>query len=80
MIDAGAVHGIPAPVQRETTHLVLFASAAGAADLAQPSQAIGRAEVIEVLPQLSRIRIAGIKGLKDDQTFKAIATQLPSLL
>ncbi|WP_204141331.1 caspase family protein [Halomicronema sp. CCY15110] len=75
VIDAGELHGIPAPTPQETTQLALFPF-----DHADPhslSDAIGAASVVEVLPQLSRIHITGLPSLREDEVYRAIATSMP---
>jgi pimeloyl-ACP methyl ester carboxylesterase len=77
VIDGGAVHGIPQPSGEETTLLALFPFDTPLEQLRQLSQAIGEAQVIEVMPQLSQVRISGIENLAPEMTFKAVITSLP---
>lgn len=77
IIDGGAVHGIPQPLAGETMTLALFPLNASADELKTLSQAIGAAQVLEVLPQRSKVKITGISCLEPEQVFKAIATSLP---
>ncbi|QDL11787.1 caspase family protein [Brasilonema octagenarum UFV-E1] len=76
VIDGGAVHGIPQPVD-ETTLLALFPFESSAEQLRQLSGAIAQAKVLQVLPQVSKIQISGIENLNPDTTFKAVVTSLP---
>lgn len=76
-IDGGAIHGIPQPSASETTTLALFSFDVRADDLRELSKAIGEAQVLEVLPQRSRIKITDIPNVEPEQTFKAIVTSLP---
>ncbi|MBV9786917.1 MAG: caspase family protein, partial [Chloroflexi bacterium] len=80
-IDGGAVHGIQRPVtiagHAETTTLALFSIAAERLD--DLSASVGQAEVIEVLPQLSKVAVTLTDGTSPDpqQTYKAIVTSTP---
>lgn len=80
-IDGGAVHGIRPPVtiagHAETTTLALFSIAAER--LEDLSASVGQAEVIEVLPQLSKVAVALKDSTSPDpqQTYKAIVTSIP---
>jgi pimeloyl-ACP methyl ester carboxylesterase len=77
VIDGGAVHGIPQPNGDETTLLALFPFDTPLEQLRQLSEAIGEAQVIEVMPQLSQVKISGIENLVPETTFKAVITSLP---
>jgi len=77
VINGGAVHGIPQPSGLETTWLKLFPFESISEQLHQLTQAIGEAEVTQVLPQLSEVRLRGVADLAPDETFKAIVTSLP---
>lgn len=77
VIDGGAVHGIPQPSGDETTLLALFPFDTPLDRLHQLSEAIAEAQVIEVMPQLSRVRISGMENLAPETTFKAVITSLP---
>lgn len=77
VIDGGAVHGMPLPAKGETTLLALFLFDSPPKELQQLSAAIGEAQVLEVMPQLSKIEINGIGDLNPDITFKAVVTSLP---
>lgn len=80
-IDGGAVHGIVQPVtiegRAETTTLALFPITAES--LVDLSASVGRAEVTEVLPQLSKVAVTLTDGTSPDpqQTYKAIVTSVP---
>lgn len=77
VIDGGAVHGVPRPQGGETMELALFPIATQAENLRQLSHKVGSAQVNEVLPQLSQIRISKITDLDPGKTFKAVITSLP---
>ncbi|WP_207714073.1 caspase family protein [Scytonema sp. UIC 10036] len=76
-IDGGAVHGISQPVGDETTILALFPFDTPTEELRQLSTAIGEATILEVMPQLSQVRISGIGDLNPEMTLKAVVTSLP---
>ncbi|MEC4817472.1 MAG: caspase family protein [Scytonema sp. PMC 1069.18] len=76
-IDGGAVHGVPRRDGEETMHLALFPIETQGQSLRKLSNKVGEAEVTEVLPQLSKIRISGVTNLNQEQTFKAVITSLP---
>ena len=77
VIDGGAIHGIPQPFGNETTELALFPFDKASEQLRQLSAATGEAQVLEVMPQLSKVQISGIDNLDPDMTFKAVVTSLP---
>ncbi|MFN6569775.1 caspase family protein [Dendronalium sp. ChiSLP03b] len=77
VIDGGTIHGIPQPATDETTILALFPFDTPSEQLRQLSAAIGEAQVIKVLPQLSKVQISGVDDLNLDMTFKAVITSLP---
>ncbi|MBW4431624.1 MAG: caspase family protein [Pelatocladus maniniholoensis HA4357-MV3] len=77
VIDGGAVHGIPQSVGNETTLLALFPFDTHSEQLRQLSAAIGEAQVLEIMPQLSKIQISGIDNLAPEITFKAVVISLP---
>jgi hypothetical protein len=79
VIDGGAVHGIPQPSGDETTLLALFPFDSSPEGMQELSTAIGKAKVIAVMPQLSKIQISGVENLTADMTFKAVVTSLPLL-
>ena len=54
VLHAGAAHGIASPSPDGTTLLALFELTARPADLRDSSEAIGQAEVVEVLAATSR--------------------------
>ncbi|NMG09760.1 caspase family protein [Brasilonema sp. UFV-L1] len=76
-IDGGAVHGIPQPTGGQTTLLALFLFDSPPEQLHQLSAAIGRAEVTNVRPQLSTVKISDIEKLNQETTYKAVITSLP---
>ena len=77
VIDGGAVHGVQRPTKSETTLLALFPFESNIQDLHDSSKCIGKAEVTQVLPQLSRVKIGGVENLDQSQLFKAVVTSLP---
>ncbi len=79
VIDGGAVHGIAAPRDGESTLLALFPMDASAEQLRQLPTALAEAEVTEVLPQLSKLRLTTHpESLADTTiTFKAVVVGLP---
>lgn len=77
VIDGGAVHGIPSNIGDETTKLALFSFDSPPEQLRQISSSVGSAEVIQVLPQLSKVHFNGLTTSNTDITFKAVITNLP---
>ncbi len=77
VIDGGAVHGILQPAGNETTLLALFPFDTQSEQLRQLSTAIGEAQVLEIMPQLSKVQISGIDNLAPEITFKAVVISLP---
>jgi len=75
VMDAGELHGIPTPTPQETTQLALFPF--DYTNIPSLSDAIGVASVVEVLPQLSCIRITELPSLREDEVYRAIATSMP---
>ncbi|MCP6762317.1 MAG: caspase family protein [Fischerella sp. CENA71] len=77
VIDGGAIHGLPQPAGNETTLLALFPFDTPNEQLRQLSAAIGEAQVLEIMPQLSKVQISGIDNLTPEITFKAVVISLP---
>lgn len=80
VIDAGAVHGIPQPVEGgETTQLAIFPFDASQASLRDPKQAIGKATVIQVNPGQSLAAPKRFDGatLDTQTTYKVVVTSTP---
>ncbi|NEO13600.1 MULTISPECIES: caspase family protein [unclassified Moorena] len=78
VIDGGAVHGIPPVSGEETTRVAIFPFNSALEQLRQVSQALGLAEVTEVLPQLSKIKISqDSEKLDPELTYKAVVISLP---
>lgn len=77
VINGGSVHGVPAPSGSETMQLALFDSTMTAQQLRKLGDAIARAEVTEVLPQLSKIKLIGLENPPPDTTYRAVVTGLP---
>lgn len=82
VIDGGAVHGIARPVGAETTLLGIFDIHVAPADWQRLDRALATAEVEEVRPDQSSVRLE-IRGRELDQnsTYRAvvISTALPAL-
>jgi pimeloyl-ACP methyl ester carboxylesterase len=76
MLDAGSIHGIPAPFGDETTQLVVFPLDAQANDLLDITKALGQVDVVQVYPQASRLRVIDLE-LDPTKTYKAIVVNLP---
>ncbi|MBH8577025.1 caspase family protein [Nostocaceae cyanobacterium CENA369] len=77
IIEGGAVHGLQAPMNGETTLLALFNFDVNNEDLNNPAKSVGTAKVTQVLPTKSKIDIEGVENLGTDTTFKAVVTSLP---
>jgi hypothetical protein len=77
VMDGGAVHGICRPLAGETTELVLFPFDRITEQLRQLTLGVGKAQVLEVMPQLSKVQISGVTDLHPDHVFKAVVTSLP---
>lgn len=77
VVDAGAAHGFPEPTASETIVLSVFPFASRADQLAAEANAIGIAEVSEVMPVRSRVRLQGVDTLASNQVFKGIISTLP---
>lgn len=76
VIDGGTIHGMVAPKDNETTTLALFPLNSSPQQMARLADALGTAQVTEVLPQLSKISI-GSCSLDNTTTYKAIVTHVP---
>lgn len=76
-IDGGAVHGIPQPTDGQTTLLALFPFDSPPEQLRQLPAAIRRAEVTNVRPHLSTVKLSNIENLNPETTYKAVITSLP---
>ncbi|MBW4477218.1 MAG: caspase family protein [Tolypothrix brevis GSE-NOS-MK-07-07A] len=78
VIDAGAISGIPKPSKDGDTLLAIFPAASTPEQLTQLSQALGEAQVMQVLPQKSKVKIiSGSDRLSPDETYWAIVTSIP---
>ena len=76
IIDGGLLHGIQANSHLEKTRLAVFPLEVN--DLRQLSLAVATAEIIEVLPQLSKLNIAVAREDLDRKlTYKAVVTSSP---
>jgi Caspase domain len=81
VIDGGAVHGIARPVGGETTVLAVFDPQVARAEWRRTDAALATAEVEEVRPELSRVKLQTRDGpLDQNSTYRAvvIATPLPA--
>ena len=76
MLDAGSIYGIPAPYGNETTQLVVFPLDAQANELLDLTKALGQVEVVQVLPQASRLRVLDFEP-DPTKTYKAVVVNLP---
>lgn len=82
LIDGGAVHGVAGPLGGETTILAVFDLQAEPEEWRRPDAALSMAEVAEVLPEFSRVKLESRGGLLDqNSTYRAIvvATPMPAL-
>jgi hypothetical protein len=80
VVDAGAVHGIPQPLEGgDTTQLAILPFDAGLESLRSLKQAIGQASVTEVYPGRSLVTPRRFDGaaLDGQTTYKAIVTSTP---
>ena len=77
IIEGGAVHGVQAAKNNETTLLALFNFDANLDDLRNPSKSVGTAKITQVLPTKSKINIEGVQNLTTNSTFKAVVISLP---
>ena len=79
VLDAGAVHGLPAPQGAETASLALFPLGTDSSDLADLVHAIGMAQITEVFPAQSKVSLAMNSGQPPEigETFKAVVVSLP---
>lgn len=77
VIDGGAIHGMVAPTGEETTLLALFPFDTPAEGLKEVSKAIAEAEITQVQPQRSKLRITSGAENLTDATFKAVVVGLP---
>lgn len=82
VIDGGAVHGIAHPARDETTVLAIFDLEAAPADWRHLDRALALAEIDEVRPNQSHVRLQVRSGELDQEgTYRAlvIASPLPAL-
>ena len=77
-IDAGRVHGIPAPTPDDAAELALFAYGAPDEDLKDPDKALAKAKVSKVLAATSQLEI--VEGTADPAAgpLKAVITHFPT--
>lgn len=78
VMDAGALHGLPAGQSGGQIKLAVFAADSDPATWAKRENALGAATVIEVLPGKSKVEVKLGSGEADPNlTYKAIVTGLP---
>jgi hypothetical protein len=77
-LSGGATSGIPAPSGSDAARLALYPFDAPAADLCDPSRAVAKARVDNVLPASSRLEIEGTEPLDPKETYKATIVSLPT--
>ncbi|MBW4569667.1 MAG: caspase family protein [Tolypothrix carrinoi HA7290-LM1] len=78
VIDAGAISGIPKPSKDGDTLLAIFPAASTPEQLTKLDQALGEAQVMQVLPQKSKVKIlSGSVSLSPTETYWAIVTNIP---
>jgi pimeloyl-ACP methyl ester carboxylesterase len=81
VIDGGAIHGIAAPANGETTMLAVYDLEPALESSLQFDKAIATAEVIQVRPELSQVRVSVKQdALLEATTYRAVvvSTPLPS--
>lgn len=77
MIDGGSLHGIPNYSENSNISLIILPSG-DYENLRQRTQILGEAEIADVLPHESRVRITkGQRELLSSETYWAILTSLP---
>lgn len=76
VLDAGSIYGIPAPYGNEATLLAVFPLDAQANELLDLTKALGQVEVVEVLPQSSRLRVMDFEP-DLEKTYKAVVVNFP---
>ena len=76
-IDGGAIHGLLTPSNEETTLLALFPLGSSAEEMKQISGAIAQAEITQVLPQQSHLKIISGTEQLTDVAYKAVVISLP---
>jgi hypothetical protein len=76
-VDGGSVHGLRPPDGDEKTVFALLPAATDPAELPDLSRAAGHAELVEVRPARSTVKVTGAAGLDPRMTFKAVISRLP---
>ncbi len=77
VIDGGAVHGIPQP-DGDSIRLALYPQGSNAEQMGEISQAVGEAEISEVLPQKSFVNFTREpENLTTDKVLNAVIISLP---
>ena len=77
-LSGGATSGIPAASGSDGARIALYSFDAPAADLCDPSKAVAKAQVDDVLPASSRLVIEGKSELDTQETYKAVIVSLPT--
>lgn len=77
VMDGGAIHGIPRPEGEASTTLAIFSQDVDVAQLLAIDNAMARASVTEVLPHLSRLKLAEDAALDSSKIYKALVVELP---
>jgi pimeloyl-ACP methyl ester carboxylesterase len=78
VIDGGAISGIPKPSKDGNTLLAIFPAGSTPEQLTQLSQALGEAQVMQVLAQKSKLKIlSGADSLSQTKSYWAIVTNIP---
>ncbi|MBX9245273.1 caspase family protein [Actinotalea ferrariae] len=78
VLDGGSLHGIPAPVGEETTHLAVPAEAeADEGQAGSPAAPLAEVAVTAVEPGRSRVRVEPEGALDRARTYRAVVTALP---
>ena len=77
-LSGGATSGIPAPSGSDAARLALYPFDAPAADLCDPTKAVAKARVDDVLPASSRLVIDGKAKLDPKETYRAALVSLPT--
>jgi hypothetical protein len=77
-IDAGRVHGIPAPTPDDAAELALFANRAADEILEDPGQAVAKARISKALGSTSQLEVIEGEANPAVAPLKAVLTRLPT--
>jgi hypothetical protein len=77
-IDAGRVHGIPAPTPDDAVELALFAGEASDEDITNAEKALAKAKVSRVMGAASQVEIVGGAADPAAGPLKALISHLPA--